>query len=455
MRRDARQDGVKVISTTDGSTGRHRRRRRLPWLTAVAVVCVLLGGYLIAHVILYRDHSSSAGHALVERATRNIDRVLASPTPGCARPPDPKKVHPGDLVGVLKIPALKLTAPVVEGVEEGQLSIAVGHLSTSAWPGSKGTSVLAAHDVTWFSRIDHLRPGDEFTLQHGCAVDTYRVSEHKVVKKGSPLYHAATPQVVLETCWPTTALYWTNDRYLVFSDLVDTKVALGVAQDQLPPEGDPFVDDTVERVAQGSPSVPHGTLQITGTADDGWRQSNQPLLLAHAAISNYRAGLVALTEENDSIWRHVDPHQPRPALAHPGRSSIGEHLQQLDIQAEVVGQVVRAVRTTSAVHLLGQGSYRITTRQVVTEGKLRVANWSMTLLSADPYSPTPTPSASATPTKAPAPATSTTNPAPKPTSPTPTATSPKPSPKPTTPPPSPPPSVPPSESPTPTATGTP
>jgi len=228
-----------------------------------------------------------------------------------------------------------------------------------------------------------------------------------------------------------------------------------VAQDQLPPEGDPFVDDTVERVAQGSPSVPHGTLQITGTADDGWRQSNQPLLLAHAAISNYRAGLVALTEENDSIWRHVDPHQPRPALAHPGRSSIGEHLQQLDIQAEVVGQVVRAVRTTSAVHLLGQGSYRITTRQVVTEGKLRVANWSMTLLSADPYSPTPTPSASATPTKAPAPATSTTNPAPKPTSPTPTATSPKPSPKPTTPPPSPPPSVPPSESPTPTATGTP
>jgi len=453
------QDGVSDIGTPDGSTGRHRRRRRLPWLSAVAVLCVLLGGYLIAHVILYRDHSSSAGHALVERAKQAMDRVDATPTPGCALPPDPKKVHPGDLVGVLDIPALKLSAPVVEGVDEEQLSIAVGHLSTSVWPGSKGTSVLAAHDVTWFSRIDHLRPGDEFTLRHGCAVDTYRVTEHKVVKKGSPLYHAATPQVVLETCWPTTALYWTNERYLVFADLIGSKVALGVAQEGLPPEGDPFVDPAVERVAQNGPSVPHGTLQITGTADDGWRQSNQPLLLAHAAISNYKAGLVALTDESDTIWRHVAPRLPRPPLAHPGKSTVGDHLRQLDIQAQVVGEVVQAVRTTSAVHLVGQGSYQITTRQVVTEGKLRVVEWSMKLLSADPYTPTPTPSATATPTKAPAPApaTTTTAPAPRPSSPKPAATtsSPKPSPKPTTPPPSPSPSHPPTESPTPAETVTP
>ena len=235
------------------------------------------------------------GHALVEKVNKDIQKQVAAPTPGCALPPAKGSVHPGDVLGVLEIPRLKMTAPVVEGVDEKQLSVAVGHLDTSAWPGSKGTSVLAAHDVTWFSRIDHLKPADEFTLKHGCAVDTYRVREHKVVKKGSPLYHADKPQVVLETCWPTTALYWTNERYLVFADLVDTQVAMSTATEKLA-EGDPFVVPAIEKIANNAPGVPHGSLRISGSADDGWRQSNQPLLLAHAAIANYEAALQAITQ---------------------------------------------------------------------------------------------------------------------------------------------------------------
>ena len=394
-------------------------------LAAIAVVCLLSGGYLIVNVVRYDHHSTAAGHALVEQVSKDIKKQVAAPTPGCALPPAKRTVHPGDVLGVLEIPRLKMTAPVVEGVDEKQLSVAVGHLDTSAWPGSKGTSVLAAHDVTWFSRIDHLKPADEFTLKHGCAVDTYRVREHKVVKKGSPLYHADKPQVVLETCWPTTALYWTNERYLVFADLVDTQIAMSTATEKLA-EGDPFVVPAIEKIANDAPGVPHGSLRISGSADDGWRQSNQPLLLAHAAIANYKAALQAIVHGSDAAWKQVAPHVARPAFPHPGAATIGEHTRQIDIEERLQGEVVTAVLTTTAVHLEGQGIYQINTRQTVTEGKLRIADVSMTLVKADAYSPSPTPSASASASAStapkPAPKPATTSAAPAPSSPAPTRT---------------------------------
>ena len=123
---------------------------------------------------------------------------------------------------MLEIPVLGLTAPVLQGTGDAVLAEAVGHVPASVWPGQAGTSVLSAHDVTWFSGIGQLRPGDEMRYVMPCRTLTYRVTSHRVVAAGSPVYNTATARIVLDTRYPLDALFLTGSRYLVYADLIET-----------------------------------------------------------------------------------------------------------------------------------------------------------------------------------------------------------------------------------------
>jgi sortase A len=102
------------------------------------------------------------------------------------------------------------------------LNDAVGHVRASAWPGQPGTGVFAAHYVTWFSGIGRLNRGDKIRYVTPCRTYTYRVTSHRVVRAGYPVYNTAIPTVVLDTCYPLDALYLTNTRYLVYATLATT-----------------------------------------------------------------------------------------------------------------------------------------------------------------------------------------------------------------------------------------
>jgi hypothetical protein len=52
----------------------------------------------------------------------------------------------GQLAGVLGIPTLGLSAPVEQGNDDAELSVAAGHAPASVWPGEHGTAVVLAHD---------------------------------------------------------------------------------------------------------------------------------------------------------------------------------------------------------------------------------------------------------------------------------------------------------------------
>src|SRR5579885_3106251 len=124
--------------------GRRRSAGRAVSLVGLALL-LAVGGFQL-RATLWAAHSNARGHALiaqVQAATR------AAASPPVLGPPAPCPTSPavGTTLGLLEIPALDLTAPVVEGTTEDQLSVAVGHLSTSVLPGSTGTAVLEAHDV--------------------------------------------------------------------------------------------------------------------------------------------------------------------------------------------------------------------------------------------------------------------------------------------------------------------
>src|SRR5580704_16089616 len=177
---------------------RHARRRKSRWtwrrrialLLACAAIATGMG--IGGSILLYLHHSQTAGQALVHQEERKIARANASgqcsatsasstsiPTssstssanvtvpsgqPAGGIPAGSSDVGSQQVQLVLKIPKLGLVAPVLQGVDDPELNVGVGHVPSSSWPGLTGPDVLSAHDVTWFSEIDRLKLGDQITI---------------------------------------------------------------------------------------------------------------------------------------------------------------------------------------------------------------------------------------------------------------------------------------------------
>src|SRR5260370_4103432 len=127
-------------------------------IVAVSIACVGAGLLLAGQLAWFLRSSSVRGAAVVQRERRAISvaghaaRACQSLGPALHAP-----AAGGAPQGLLEIPVLRLVAPVLEGTAYALLNQAVGHVPARACPGQPGTSVLAAHDVTWFSRIGPLR----------------------------------------------------------------------------------------------------------------------------------------------------------------------------------------------------------------------------------------------------------------------------------------------------------
>ncbi|QSO50453.1 class D sortase [Alicyclobacillus curvatus] len=139
----------------------------------------------------------------------------------------PTGVQPerGTLIGHLTIPKLGLNAPVTQGTALSILAHSAGHLETSVLPGELGTTVIAAHDVTYFHHIDELKNGDIITVQTAQGTFTYKVTDHKVVHVGTNVQNTVYPSLVLETCYPLNALNLVNQRYVVSAVLIRSTMA--------------------------------------------------------------------------------------------------------------------------------------------------------------------------------------------------------------------------------------
>ncbi|MFI9616515.1 class E sortase [Streptomyces sp. NPDC052023] len=82
--------------------------------------------------------------------------------------------------GVLRIPAIGLTAPVAEGTDKHRVLDRgfVGHYVGTALPGQQGNVALAAHRNTHgepFRHLDDVRPGDMVTLSTANGDFQYRI----------------------------------------------------------------------------------------------------------------------------------------------------------------------------------------------------------------------------------------------------------------------------------------
>lgn len=125
----------------------------------------------------------------------------------------------GSMLGHLMISKLNINAPIVQGTSLNILADSAGHLSTSVLPGEIGTTVIAAHDVTYFHHINELKPGDILTVETAQGTFEYRVQSHKIIHVGTNVVNTPYPSLVLETCYPLNALTLVDRRYIVTATL--------------------------------------------------------------------------------------------------------------------------------------------------------------------------------------------------------------------------------------------
>ncbi len=364
----------------------------------------MAAGVMIAAQIGWFLHGSSVhGAALIHQERQAIAAATgnqtACPAPeGSAGPAHPAHRTPAHKAatesappsgsgsgprGLLEAPALGLLAPVKQGAGDALLGEAVGHIPASPWPGRPGTSVFAAHDVTWFSGIDRFRAGDEIRYVTPCRTYTYRVTAHRVVPAGFPVYNTATPSIVLDTCYPLDALYLTRTRYLVYGTL-STISPTSASHPLRPSPPQLTVPVPAPLAAQGltvgQNNGPLGILRVAGSPPPGWRQTSAPLEAEAAALAAYFGMIHSAAQSQRAWWADLAPSVPVSAAAGLWGHGIERYEAPIDVTLRVPGGRVLGAMLTTALTTgspANPATYDLTVTETVTGRHLVVSTFTM------------------------------------------------------------------------------
>jgi sortase A len=130
-------------------------------------------------------------------------------------------------LAVLRIPKIRLEAPVLPGTDDGTLDRAVGHIEGTAKPGTEGNSGLAGHRDGFFRGLKDISPGDVIELDTIQGTDAYRVERTWVVDPDDVSVLDPTPAraLTLVTCYPFYYVGSAPRRFIVRAVLAGDRVA--------------------------------------------------------------------------------------------------------------------------------------------------------------------------------------------------------------------------------------
>jgi sortase A len=127
------------------------------------------------------------------------------------------RLAPGDLIGRIEIPRLRMSTVVFEGTGDDVLRIGVGHLPGSPLPGDHGNVVLAGHRDTFFRALRNIHEHDAIDVVTPAGTRRYRVDSTAIVAPDHTEVLNATPGAVLTliTCYPFEWFGHAPKRFIV------------------------------------------------------------------------------------------------------------------------------------------------------------------------------------------------------------------------------------------------
>lgn len=346
-------------------------RRRFATLGAALI---FLGAALLAFPLLFvgygafrQDQLAKAPApwkpARVPAATASLSAVPASAVPAPAL---------GQVMAYLRIPHIGVGAAVLQGTSDAVLATAPGHEPQSVMPGAAGTSVIVAHNLTFFRHIDALRPGDLLLVGTAQGTFTFAVQRALVVPADSSLPNTAWPSLDLVACYPLDALYYTSQRYVVEAELVSAshRAVAGLRSLKTPPPQ--FVATLPASLASSGlwlsdTNFEVGSARFTGGPSLHVTATGASWSLTAQSIRMFTGTLRALAVGSPSPLAGFGPNPERTGLTGSGPWSI-EPLAPLDVTVEM-----------GASGLPVQVTVRTPRARIATGGHVTLAPYAVTL----------------------------------------------------------------------------
>ncbi len=158
---------------------------------------------------------------------RALDRALRTPVPAPVRSEPAAewpRIRPGDPIGELEVPRLRLSAVIIEGDDDASLKLGIGHLPDTPLPWESGNIALAAHRDTYFRPLKDIKAGDIVRLSTKRGTLAYRVRETMIVNPEDVWVLGPTdrPTVTLITCYPFSYVGHAPQRFIVRAERVNS-----------------------------------------------------------------------------------------------------------------------------------------------------------------------------------------------------------------------------------------
>ena len=120
-------------------------------------------------------------------------------------------------VGVLRIPAIKLEAPIFDGTAEPALNRGIGKIEGTADVGAAGNLGLAAHRDGFFRGLKDVQVGDAIDVESLEGTVHYRITELAIVEPTDVhvLDPTETATLTLVTCYPFYFIGEAPQRFIV------------------------------------------------------------------------------------------------------------------------------------------------------------------------------------------------------------------------------------------------
>jgi sortase A len=149
-------------------------------------------------------------------AARRFQAVQAAAFARAAQAYAPVTVRHGGLVGMLDVPRLNLTTPVIEGDDDTTLKRAVGHLPDTPLPWQGGNTAFAGHRDGLFRPLKDIRVGDEIHFRTSRDAYRYRVTSTSIVQPDDvSVLEPDAAALTLITCYPFYYVGNAPQRFIV------------------------------------------------------------------------------------------------------------------------------------------------------------------------------------------------------------------------------------------------
>lgn len=129
----------------------------------------------------------------------------------------------GEPMAVIRVPAMKLAAPVYPDSVTMALEAGAAWVRGTADPGMAGNVAIAGHRDSFFRPLENIPIGTRIELSTANVRQTFEVSSVRIVDAldVSPLDPSDEPVLTLITCHPFRYQGFAPDRYIIRARLVE------------------------------------------------------------------------------------------------------------------------------------------------------------------------------------------------------------------------------------------